>query len=250
MPYGLLTPGQVFALYAQRHMIEFGTTPEQLARIPLACRERANANPRAQMHDRKLTIDDYLGVADDLHRRCACSTSASRPTASCAVVVTTTERAADLAAAAGADPGRHPGDDRRARSRASMFPVLAGPNITELPAEGRRRRALPAGRPRARSDIDVAQLYDCFSITVLLQLEDWGFCAKGEGGQFVDSGAIDLGGSAADQHRRRPPVGGLHPRSQPRRRRRAPDPRRRRRRRCPVPRRASSRRLPCRPAAP
>src|SRR5690606_35023464 len=44
------------------------------------------------------------------------------------------------------------------------------------------------------SDIDVAQIYDCFSITVLLQLEDWGFCAKGEGGPFVESGAIDLGG--------------------------------------------------------
>ena len=52
MPYGLLTPGQVFALFAQRHMVEFGTKPEQLARIPLACRARANANPRAQMHDR------------------------------------------------------------------------------------------------------------------------------------------------------------------------------------------------------
>ena len=66
MPYGLLTPGQVFALFAQRHMVEFGTKPEQLARIPLACRARANANPRAQMHDRTLTLDDYLGVADDL----------------------------------------------------------------------------------------------------------------------------------------------------------------------------------------
>ena len=51
-PYGLLTPGQIFALMAQRHMLEFGTTPEQLGGIALACRARANANPLAQMHDR------------------------------------------------------------------------------------------------------------------------------------------------------------------------------------------------------
>ncbi len=51
-PYGLLTPGQVFALMAQRHMLEFGTTPEQLGGIAMACRARANANPLAQMHDR------------------------------------------------------------------------------------------------------------------------------------------------------------------------------------------------------
>ena len=68
-------------------------------------------------------------------------------------------------------------------------------SITELPAKHvaetlyRRAGLGPA-------DIDVAQLYDCFTITVLLQLEDWGFCKKGEGGPFAASGAIDLGGSS------------------------------------------------------
>ena len=192
LPYGMLTPGQVFAMYAQRHMLEFGTTPEQLARIPLACRERANANPRAQMRDRKLTIDDYLAarmISTPLRLFDFCLETDG----SCAVVVTSTERARALpqppalirAVTQGTIARPQPG---------IQFPVLARPTITELPAtkvadELYRRAGL------GPADIDVAQIYDCFSITVLLQLEDWGFCAKGEGGPFVDSGAIDLDGS-------------------------------------------------------
>jgi acetyl-CoA acetyltransferase len=192
MPYGLLTPGQVFAMYAQRHMIEFGTTAEDLGQIPITCRKRANANPRAQMHDRPMTIDDYL-----------CSRMISSPLrmfdfcletdGACALVVTTVERGRDLAqplvlirAVAQATTGSpQPGP---------MFPSLARPSITSLPATAvadvlyRRAGLGPA-------DVDVAQFYDCFSITVLLQIEDWGFCAKGEGGPFVASGAIDLDGT-------------------------------------------------------
>ena len=192
VPYGLLTPGQVFALFAQRHMAEFGTKPEQLARIPLACRARANANPLAQMHDRPLTLDDYLGsrmISSPLRLFDFCLETDG----ACALVVTSAERAGDLpqppalvrAVAQATIPDPQPG---------LMYPVLARPDITHLPATAaadvlyRRAGLGPA-------DIDVAQLYDCFSITVLLQLEDWGFCAKGEGGEFVESGAIDLDGS-------------------------------------------------------
>src|SRR3954464_7104172 len=95
LPYGLLTPGQVFALFAQRHMSEFGTKPEQLARIPIACRARANANPLAQMHDRPLTLDDYLGsrmISSPLRLFDFCLETDG----ACALVVTGAERAADL----------------------------------------------------------------------------------------------------------------------------------------------------------
>src|SRR4051794_35799728 len=61
-PYGLTAPGQMFALIARRHMAEYGTTMLQLGAVALACRSRANANPAAQMHDRKLTMDDYLSA--------------------------------------------------------------------------------------------------------------------------------------------------------------------------------------------
>jgi acetyl-CoA acetyltransferase len=191
-PYGLLTAGQVFALMAQRHMLEFGTTSEQLAHIPLACRARANANPRAQMYERPLTMDDYLAarmISSPLRLFDFCLETDG----SCALIVTSAERAKDLrqppvlirAVTQATTPSPQPG---------TMYPVLARPNITELPATA-AAEVLYARAGLGPDDIDVAQFYDCFSITVLLQIEDWGFCAKGEGGEFVSSGSIDLGGS-------------------------------------------------------
>jgi len=191
-PYGLLTPGQIFALMAQRHMVEYGTTSEQLGGIALACRARANANPLAQMHDRTLSMDDYLAarmIAEPLRLFDFCLETDG----ACAVVVTSAERAAGLpqppalirAVAQGSIPDPQPG---------IQFPVLMRESITTLPARSvadtlyRRAGIGP-------EDVDVAQLYDCFTITVLLQLEDWGFCKKGEGGPFVASGEVDLGGT-------------------------------------------------------
>jgi acetyl-CoA acetyltransferase len=191
-PYGLLTPGQIFALMAQRHMIEFGTQSEHLGAIALACRARANGNPSAQMHDRPLTMDDYLEarmIAEPLRLFDFCLETDG----ACAVVVTTAERAADLAqppaliraVAQGSIPDPQPG---------LQFPVLMRESLTTLPARAvaetlyRRAGLGPA-------EVDVAQLYDCFTITVLLQLEDWGFCKKGEGGPFVAGGDIELGGT-------------------------------------------------------
>jgi acetyl-CoA acetyltransferase len=190
-PHGLLTPGQIFALMARRHMIEFGTHPEELGRIALACRARANANPAAQMHGRPLTLDDYLSarmISTPLRLYDFCLETDG----ACAIVVTSAARARDCrrppvlvrAVAQGGPPHPQPG---------IQFPVLMRASITELPARSvattlYRRAGL------GPDDVDVAQLYDCFTITVLMQLEDWGFCEKGEGGPFAASGAIDLGG--------------------------------------------------------
>lgn len=190
-PYGLLTPGQIFALMARRHMAEYGTTEEALGRIALACRARANANPRAQMHDRPLTMDDYLGsrvISDPLRLYDFCLETDG----ACAVVVTSSERARDLpqppvlirAVAQGSIRNPQPG---------IQFPVLMRDSITELPASA-VARTLYGRAGLGPEDVDVAQMYDCFTITVLLQLEDWGFCKKGEGGPFVTSGEIDAGG--------------------------------------------------------
>jgi acetyl-CoA acetyltransferase len=190
-PYGLATPGQIFALIAQRHMIEYGTGEKDLGAIALACRARANANPRAQMHDRPLTMDDYL-ESRMISRPLRLYDFCPETDGACAVVVTTAERGRDLrqkpaivrAVAQGSLPDPQPG---------IQYPVLMREAITQLPAKVvadtlyRRAGLGPA-------DIDVAQVYDCFTITVLLQLEDFGFCAKGEGGAFVSSGEIELGG--------------------------------------------------------
>jgi acetyl-CoA acetyltransferase len=191
-PYGMLTPGQVFAVMAQRHMAEFGTKAEELGHIALACRARANANPSAQMFERSLTMDDYL-AARMISRPLRLFDYCLETDGACAVIVTSTERARDCrkspvlirAVAQGSIANPQPG---------IQYPVLMRESITELPA-----RAVAATLYRRAGlgpdDIDVAQVYDCFTITVLMQLEDWGFCKKGEGGSFAASGAIDLRGS-------------------------------------------------------
>jgi acetyl-CoA acetyltransferase len=191
LPYGLLTPGQIFGLIAQRHMLDYGTSEKDLGSIALACRERANANPAAQMHDRLLTMDDYL-AARMISRPLRLFDFCLETDGGCAVIVTTADRAKDRpkplvlirAVAQGSLPSPQPG---------IQFPVLLRESITTLPAKPTadtlyRRAGL------GPDDIDVAQLYDCFTITVLLQLEDFGFCPKGEGGPFVSSGEIGLGG--------------------------------------------------------
>ncbi|MGF7234351.1 MAG: thiolase C-terminal domain-containing protein [Frankia sp.] len=190
-PYGLLTPGQIFAMMAQRHMIEYGTRPDDLGHIALTCRRRANANPAAQMHGRTLTFDDYRS-ARMISRPLRLYDFCLETDGACAVVVTSAERGRDgrkppvliRAVAQGSLPNPQPG---------IQFPSLLRESITELPARSvastlYRRAGL------GPDDVDVAQIYDCFTITVLLQLEDWGFCKKGEGGPFVAGGGIDLGG--------------------------------------------------------
>jgi acetyl-CoA acetyltransferase len=191
LPYGLLTPGQIFALLAQRHMLDFGTAEKDLGHIALACRQRANANPRAQMHERPLTMDDYL-AARMISRPLRLYDYCLETDGACALIVTSAERAKDMAkppaliraVAQGSVANPQPG---------IQFPVVLRESLTTLPAKPTadtlfRRAGL------GPQDIDVAQLYDCFTITVLLQLEDYGFCAKGEGGAFVASGEIDLDG--------------------------------------------------------
>jgi acetyl-CoA acetyltransferase len=192
LPYGLLTPGQIFGLIAQRHMLEYGTNDKDLGAIAIACRNRANQNPRAQMRERTLSMDDYLG-ARMISRPLRLFDFCLETDGAAALIVTSAERARDApnppalirAAAAGSLVNPQPG---------IQFPVVLREDITTLPSKPTadtlyRRAGL------GPSDIDVAQLYDCFTITVLLQLEDFGFCAKGEGGAFVSSGAIELGGS-------------------------------------------------------
>jgi acetyl-CoA acetyltransferase len=191
LPYGLLTPGQIFGLLAQRHMLDYGTTEKDLGHIALACRARANTNPAAQMYDKPLTMDDYL-AARMISRPLRLYDFCLETDGACAVVVTSTERARDLA---------KPPAVIRAVAQGSLtdpqpgiqFPIVLRETLTTLPAKPTadtlyRRAGL------GPDDIDVAQFYDCFTITVLLQIEDYGFCAKGEGGAFVSSGEIELGG--------------------------------------------------------
>ncbi|WP_332770280.1 thiolase C-terminal domain-containing protein [Phenylobacterium sp.] len=192
LPYGLLSAGQTFALMAQRHMLEYGTTAEQLGAVALACREHANLTPHAQMQSKPLTMDEYLSarmISTPLRLYDFCLESDG----ACAVVITSAERARDLrkppvlisGVAGGAPPDRRAG---------MMFPVVTRQDMTDL--GGRRAgETLWKRAGLGPSEIDIAQLYDCFTISVILQLEAYGFCAKGEGGPFAASGAIRRDGS-------------------------------------------------------
>jgi acetyl-CoA acetyltransferase len=191
LPYGLQTAGQTFALMARRHMLDYGTTPEQLGAVAIACREHANQTPHAQMGGKPMDMDDYLGsrmISSPLRLFDYCLESDG----ACAVVITSAERAKDLPkppvlirAVAGGAPRDH--------RAGMMFPAITRDDITEL---GGRQAGAELWRRAGvgPKDMDIAQIYDCFTISVILQLEAYGFCGKGEGGPFAASGALRRGG--------------------------------------------------------
>lgn len=173
-----------YALAARRHMHEFGTTSEQLAEIAVTTRRHAATNPQAQQRD-PISVSDVIDsrlVADPLHVLDCCVISDG----GAACVLTTAERAADL---------RKPPVYVLGAAHATThhLNVSAMKDLTVSPAA----QSGPVAFARAGiapADVDVAELYDSFTITVLLTLEDLGFCAKGEGGGFVENGGLELGG--------------------------------------------------------
>jgi len=181
-PYGLPIPG-FYALIAQAHMHAYGTTSEQLAAVAVACRKHASLNPAAQMRQ-PITIDDVLNskmIAHPLHLL-DCSLVSD---GGAAIVMTSAERAKDLKNRPVYILGVGEGHSHEHISQARSLTTSAAKEA------GERAYAMAGLGPR---DIDVAELYDCFTPVVIIELEDLGFCPKGEGGRFVEGGRIELGG--------------------------------------------------------
>jgi len=185
---GITMPAQHFALLARRHMAKYGTTNEDFAAVAMTCREHAAKNPRAQMR-KPMTLEDYLAsmwIAEPFRLFDCCLQSDG----ACAVLVTSWDRAKHLrqkpvrilSGAVGGNP----------RSRGVMWTNFADEHAncyaTAL-ADGLFRRA-----GVTRNDMDFAQFYDCFTYSVLVQLEDFGFCKKGESGAFFREGRAGLQG--------------------------------------------------------
>ncbi|MCW2495148.1 lipid-transfer protein [Jatrophihabitans sp.] len=187
-PYGLLSPAQVFALNARRHMHRYGTTIDQLGEIAVNARRMAATNPDARFRE-PLTLQqhhDSRMIADPLRLLDCCMESDG----AAAVVLTRTDRAADLAQSPVYVRSSAMGADFRYSSRLSVSDDdFASAAQTSLAEQLFARAAI---RP---DDIDVALLYDHFTPMVLMSLEDFGFCAKGEGGPFVADGQIGLTGT-------------------------------------------------------
>lgn len=183
-PYAPIFPATSYALAASRHMHEYGTTREQLAAVAVAARAWANLNPQAFMRG-------PLGVADVLASRMVSSPLTVRDCClvtdgGAAIVMTRADRARHLP--------KKPVYLLGAAAATTHMNIVAMADLTRTAAvdSGQRAMAMAGVAPR---DIDVVQLYDAFTINTILFLEDLGFCAKGEGGAFVASGAIAPGGA-------------------------------------------------------
>lgn len=186
MPYGLNAPPQWYALMARRHMHEYGTTAEHLGAVAIAMRKHAQLNPAAFMHGKPLTMADYLAspMIADPYRILDCCLETD---GAAAFVVASAERAKDLKgkpvtvmAAAAGQP--YPADEITNR------PEFHRIGLTNAAPEAFARAGI------APADADFAQIYDCFTYEVIQQIEEAGFCARGEGGAFVADGGIELGG--------------------------------------------------------
>jgi len=188
MPFGMFSPPIAYAMVLRRHMHRFGTTVEQMGHVAVTTRVHAARNPRAVMGDRPMTIEDYLAsrMVSEPFRLFDCCLEND---GACAVVVTTAERAADAAkvpvTVLGSAQGALQGFGHGQYSNVGM----PDDDYTSSGARGVAAR-LWARAGVGPGDVDVAQIYDHFTGLVLLSLEDFGFCERGEGGPYAASGAL------------------------------------------------------------
>jgi acetyl-CoA acetyltransferase len=189
-PFGLLTPAQWVAMFATRYMHEYGATSEDFGRVAVADRRHAASNPAAWFYEQPITLEDHQRsrwIVEPLHLLDCCQESDGAQ----ALVVTSRERAADLrqppavirAAAQGA------GDEQ------DMMTSYYRDSITGLPEMGLVARQLWATAGIGPADIQTAVIYDHFTPFVLCQLEEFGFCGRGEAKDFLRDGNVELGGA-------------------------------------------------------
>ncbi len=184
MPYGVAGPPSVYAMAAMRHMHQYGTTSEQLAEIAVATRKWAQFNPRAMMRD-PLTIEDVLSsrwITYPFHIYDCCLVT----DAGGAVVVVGADRARSLK--------KKPVWVLGSGEASTHQSLIGMPDLTQTPARYSGKAAFDmAGVTHA--DIDVVEVYDSFTYTALVTLEELGFCEKGEGGAFVSNQRTAPGGA-------------------------------------------------------
>ncbi len=188
-PMGIATPAATVAMLARRYMHEYGATSEDFGRIAVIDRARAATNPKAWFHGKPITLEDHQAsrwVAEPLHLLDCCQESDG----GVALVVTSAERARDLphrpaviaAAAQGSGPDQY------------VMTSYYREDLPALPEMGVVGRQLWAQSGLGPGDMDLAVLYDHFTPYVLMQLEELGFCGKGEAKDFIGGGTLELDG--------------------------------------------------------
>ncbi len=185
-PFGMFSPPIMIAPLVQRYIHEFNAKPEHFGEVALVCRDNAQRNPRAVMRGRPLTMEDYLNsriIASPLRLFDCCQENDG----ACALIVTTLERARDLrrkpvrilTAAQGGNPGW--GDGALGSHNMPIAEYGAGNGKALATRLFERAGVTPA-------DVDTVQIYDHFTGLVLMTLENFGFCGRGEAGPFVAAG--------------------------------------------------------------
>ncbi|HLY39157.1 MAG TPA: lipid-transfer protein [Candidatus Binatia bacterium] len=188
-PWGLIRPVDVIGMWAHRHMHEYGTKREHFGNVAIAARKHAQRNPLAMMRDRPLDMQTYLNarvIGYPLHLYDCCLETDG----ALACVVTSVERARDLA--------RKPVLVHAVAQASGPNPVHLA-NYNNTPGMDTTSvfcaKSLWARSELGPADMDCAQIYDAFTPLVIMGLEDYGFCKRGEGGPFTEGGRIELGGA-------------------------------------------------------
>ncbi|MCZ4076599.1 lipid-transfer protein [Rhodococcus sp. H36-A4] len=189
-PQGLSTPAQWVAMFARRYMHEYGATSEDFGRVAVVARAHAAVNPAAWFYNRPITLEDHQNsrwIAEPLHLLDCCQETDGGQ----ALVIVSAERARDLKHAPAIVRGAAQGSGRDQHMMASYYRS----EITGIPEMGVVAKQLYSQSGLKPADISAAVLYDHFTPLVLPQLEELGFCGRGEAKDFIREGNLDIGGS-------------------------------------------------------
>ena len=189
MTYGMLIPGSWVAMIAHKYMHKYGVEREDLGRVAISQRNHALSNPRAFGYGKPLTMDQYLAspvIAHPLSLYDFCQETDG----GCAILVTSTERARDLKKKPAVIRAVTQASTRGQEQMTSFYREELD-SLPEMELAARRVYAMSGLGP---DDIDAACLYDAFSCEIIMQLESFGFCGRGEGKDLVRAGALDRDG--------------------------------------------------------
>jgi acetyl-CoA acetyltransferase len=189
MPFGLMTPASWVAMFTQRYMHETGCKSSDLAQVAISTRRHAVNNPAAFFHGKPLTLEEHQSsrmIVDPLRLYDCCQETDG----GCACIVTTPERARDLA-----QPGALiRGIAQAAGAEQEVMTSFYRPSIAAIPEMDLVAKQVYATSGLGPQDLEAAVVYDAFSSIVLWQLESFGLCGRGEAKDFVKDGALELGG--------------------------------------------------------
>jgi len=185
-PYGMASPGQVFAPSFMRHMYDYGTTSEQVAHVKVVHSRHASQNPKA-FYKERVAVEDVLSSRWIVKPLPLLDCCVETDNATC-LIVTSVERARDLRQR----PIYIMGVAGRASKPRTDFHFAHGP-LSRVAGYYAKDIVFPMAGI-GPEDVDLTGSYDAFTFTTMLQLEEYGFCKKGEGGAYVSSGIIELGG--------------------------------------------------------